>query len=723
MTSTAPAPVVGRPVSRVEGPLKVTGAATYAAEFDPGPGLCHGAVVTSTIANGRIAAIDTAAAETAAGVVAVLTHRNAPRLPYHEHKGLTDPAEGERIHVLQDDRVRHQGQPVALVLAATPEEAAYAASLVRVDYRPESGVTAFSDAVTHAVPPGPRYRSRGLEGDAGRGDADTALGAAPVRIAAEYDMPRYNHNPIEPHATVARWQDGVLTLWDKTQWVDNVRAEMAAVFGLPPERIRVVSPFVGGAFGSGLRPWANVTLAAMASRHVGRPVKVVLTRRQTFGITGYRPRSAHRVALGADRDGRLVAIRHEGISETSTYEGYAEEQLGTSEYLYACRDVATRYRIAPRSVQTPNDMRGPGKVTGVHALECAMDELAVALGMDPVELRLRNDTIVDQSTGLPFSSRSLRECYQAAAERFGWGRRNPEPGSMRDAQGRLVGYGCASATWPAMRQAATARARLLPDGTAVVSSSSSDMGPGTYTSMTQVAAETLGLPLESVRFELGDTRMPVAPVHGGSWTMASLGPAVQAACAQARDRAFAMAGRGDVDLAAVLPRIGEPVEATVHTEPGEELRRYSTHSFGAVFAEVAVDPELCTVRVPRVVGAYGVGRVVNPKTAHSQITGGMVMGLGMALTEGTEVDPRTARPVNSSLADYLVPVNADIGELDAIFVDESDPHVNPLGVKGLGEIGTVGVAAAVCNAVFHATGRRVRELPITVERVLNTPVG
>ncbi|RCV49412.1 xanthine dehydrogenase family protein molybdopterin-binding subunit [Marinitenerispora sediminis] len=722
MTSTAAASVVGQPVSRVDGPLKVAGGATYAAEFDPGPGLCHGAIVTSTVASGRIASIDTAAAEAAPGVVAVLTHRNAPVLPYHEHKGLTDPPEGERIHLLQDDRVRHQGQPVALAVAETLEEAVYAASLVRVSYRPESAVTAFSDAVAHAVPPGPRYRDRGLEGDGGRGDADAALGAAPVRIEAEYVMPRLNHNPIEPHGTVARWSEGELTLWDKTQWVDNVRAEMAAVFGLPPDRVRVVSPFVGGAFGSGLRPWANVTLAAMASRHVDRPVKVVLTRRQMFGITGYRPRSTHRVALGADRDGQLLAIRHEGVSETSTYETYAEEQLGSSEYLYACRDVATRYRVAPRNVQTPNDMRGPGKVTGVHALECAMDELAAALDMDPVELRLRNDTIVDQSTGVPFSSRSLRECYQAAGERFGWSRRNPRPGAMRDERGRLVGYGCASATWPAMRQAAEARARLLPDGSAVVSSSSSDMGPGTYTSMTQVAAETLGLPLERVRFELGDTRMPTAPVHGGSWTMASLGSAVQAACAEARRRALAEIGRADADLAAVLRQIGEPVEATVRTEPGDELRRYSAHSFGAVFAEVAVDPDLCTVRVPRLVGAYGVGRVVNPKTARSQITGGMVMGMGMALTERTEVDPRDARPVNSSLADYLVPVNADVGELDAVFVDEEDPHVNPLGVKGLGEIGTVGVAAAICNAVYHATGRRVRELPVTVERVLGAAV-
>ena len=715
MTSRSP---LGQPVSRVDGRLKVTGAATYAAEFDPGPDLAHAAVVSSTIARGRIVALDTGSAEKSAGVLAVLTHLNAPRLAYRPHKAGVDPADGERLHVLQDDRVRHQGQPVALVVADSFEQASHAASLVRVTYDEERAVTAFHEAERTAVRPGPRSAEAGQPGETRRGEPDAALAIAPVRVVAEYVIPRESHVPIELPVTVARWQDEMLTVWDKTQWVGNVREEMAAVFDIPVESVRVVSPFVGGAFGCALRPWPHVTLAAMAARHVGRPVKLVLTRRQAFVATGYRPHTVQRIALGADRAGKLMAIHHEGFAETSRYEQYTESLLDTTRLLYACPNVLTRYRLVPMDVSTPTFMRAPGEVSGTFALECALDELAAVLGQDPVALRLANEAARDEDADRPFSSRASRECFRIGAERFGWVRRDPRPAAMRDAQERLIGYGCASATYPVYREAASARVLLYPDGSALVSSAASDMGPGTYTSMTQVAAHTLGLPLERVRFELGDSRLPPAPVHGGSITMASIGSAVQAACAAARAEAFARTGTLDGDLTVVLPRLDRPIEVSMAVEPSEEIERYSMHAFGAVFAEVTVDPDLRTVRVPRIVAAYGAGRIINPKLARSQALGAMVMGIGMALTERAVVDARSGRVVNGSLGDYLIPVNADVAALDVTFVEEHDPHVNPLGVKGVAELTLVGVPAAIANAVYHATGRRVRELPITVERLL-----
>ena len=529
-------------------------------------------------------------------------------------------------------------------------------------------------------------------------------------------IPRENHNPIEMHATVAAWDGDSLTLWDKTQWVHNTAEEIAAVFGIPAQNIRVVSPFVGGAFGSGLRTWPHVTLAALGARVAGRPVKLMLSRREMYYSVGFRPHTVQRVALSASRDGRLTAIVHEGYQETSTYEEFTEALLNATRFLHSCPNVYTRHRLAPMNVHTPTYMRAPGEASGVFALESAMDELAVALNIDPVEFRLRNEPERDEFKNLPFSSRSTRECYKAAAERFGWSQRNPEPQSMRDGR-LLMGWGMASATYGAGRAPASAKARLLPDGTAEVTSASSDMGPGTWTSMTQVAAETLGLPIERVTFTLGDTRLPRAAIHGGSITMASVGSAVQAACRQARDEALQRGGAND--LSEAMARIGQPVEATVQVTPGDETKRFSMHAFGAVFVEVAVDPDLGETRVRRIVGAYGAGRIVNPKTARSQCIGGMIGGIGMALMEHSVVDRRNGRVTNANFAEYAVPVHADApATMDVIFVDEHDPHVNPLGVKGLGEIALVGVAPAVANAVFHATGKRIRELPITPDKLL-----
>jgi xanthine dehydrogenase YagR molybdenum-binding subunit len=449
---------------------------------------------------------------------------------------------------------------------------------------------------------------------------------------------------------------------------------------------------------------------------VRRPVKVMLSRREMYYAVGYRPHTVQRIALGASRDGRLAAILHDGVQETSSYEEFTEALVNPTRFLHSCPNVYTRHRLAPLNVHTPTYMRAPGEVSGIFALESAMDELAVALNLDPVDLRLRNEPQMDEFKKLPFSSRSTRECYRVAAERFGWSRRSPKPRSMRDGRW-LIGYGMASATYPMNYAPASARARLLPDGTAEVTSAASDMGPGTWTSMTQVAAEALGLPIERVKFTLGDTRLPRAPVHGGSLTMASVGSAVQAACRMAREQALARSGVND--LAEALRRVGQPVEASADVKPGEASKKYSMHAFGAVFVEVAVDPDLGETRVRRIVGAYGAGRVVNPKMARSQCIGGMIGGIGMALMEHSVVDPRNGRVANANLAEYAVPVHADAPRvMDVIFVPEDDPHVNPLGVKGLGEIAMVGVAPAIMNALFHATGKRIRALPATPDKLL-----
>jgi xanthine dehydrogenase YagR molybdenum-binding subunit len=587
---------------------------------------------------------------------------------------------------------------------------------VRANYEPEQAIT----DIAHAEPvrPGHNQTDQGERrpSESRRGDPEAALAAAEIKLDQTYAIPRENHNPIEMHATIAAWEGDRLTLWDKTQWVHNVADEIGAVFGIPAQNIRVISPFVGGAFGSGLRTWPHVTLAALGARVAGRPVKLMLSRRETYYGVGYRPHTVQRVALGASRDGRLTAVVHDGFQETSSYEDFTEALLNPTRFLHSCPNVHTPHRVAPMNVHTPTYMRAPGEVSGIFALESAMDELADALNIDPIELRLRNEPERDEFKNLPFSSRSTRECYRAAAERFGWNRRNPQPRSMRDGRW-LIGWGMATATYPMNYAPASAMARLLPDGTAEVTSASSDMGPGTWTSMTQVAAESLGLPIERVKFILGDTRLPRAPVHGGSMTMASVGSAVQAACRKTRDDALARGGAND--LLDAMRRLGQPIEASADVKPGEEGERFSMHAFGAVLAEVAVDPDLGQTRVRRIVGAYGAGRIVNPKTTRSQCIGGMIGGIGMTLMEHSVVDARNGRVPNANFAEYAVPVHADAPPImDVIFVEEHDPHVNPLGVKGVGEIAMVGVAPAITNAIFHATGKRIRELPVTPDKLL-----
>jgi len=738
------APLIGKPVERIDGRLKVTGGARYAAEFKH-EGVAHGVLVMSTIANGRIKGIDAQAAQAQPGVLAVISHLNAPRLRFPERRVGMDPrlvddhiapVVGRSLPVLQEDTIYFNSQPVAVVVAETLEQAEYAATLVKVTYEERKPVTSLEAEMARAFPPqeglgkDPQTgRQPDRAADVVRGDPQ-ALSKAEVVVDETYTIPIEHHNPMELLSTIAEWTGNNLTVHDKTQWVPNVQEHLAIVFGLPEEDVHVISPFVGGAFGSSLRPWSHPTVAAMAARMVKRPVKLVVTRKQMFSSHGHRPYTVQRVALGATRDGRLTAIVHEGYAQTSLYEENTENLVNATRMLYASPNCITKYRLVRGNVQTPLYMRGPGECSGVFALDSAMDELAYKLKIDPLEFRIRNHAVTDPSSGLPWSSKSLLECYKLGAEKFGWSRRTMEPRSMRDGQ-YLIGWGMSTGTYPTWRAPSSARTRIFSDGTAVVQSSASDMGPGTWTTMKIIGAEALALDLGQVRSELGDSTLPKAAVHGGSMTTASVGSAVHEASLAARAKLFALAtndsrsplrGATEDQLAVANGRIflksdsarGETysdilrrnrldsIEATVDSKPGDEYAKFSMYAFAAHFVEMRVDSELGVLRVGRA----------------TQITGAVVGGLGMALAEETVMDHRMGRIVNASLAEYHVPVNADIPMVEAFFVEERDDKVNPLGVKGIGEVGYVGVAAAAANAVFHATGRRIRQLPITLDKLL-----
>jgi xanthine dehydrogenase YagR molybdenum-binding subunit len=696
-------PAVGAPIDRVDAQRKVTGTATYAADT-PVTRVAHALIVTSAVGKGSIRALDLDAARRAPGVLAVLAHGNAPRLKV-ERSGN---GPNERVlQLLQDDWIHYADQPIAVVVADTLERAQDGASFIMAKYETAAVVATLEQDLAAAFEPKTMVHGNA---DSTRGSFDVGLAAAHHVVDATYETPNENHNPMEPHATIAVWTGSDrLTLYDATQGIFGVRQRIAEIFGIPKENVRVIDQFVGGGFGCKGTPWSHVALCAMAAKVVNRPVKLVVTRQQMFSLVGHRPHTSQHVVLGADPEGKLTAVRHAVTSETSRFDDFVEPSALQTRMLYACPSLITSHRLVRVDAPTPTFQRAPGESSGTFAIESAMDELAYAVGIDPLELRLRNYAERDEQENKPFSSKSLRECYARAAAKFGWNKRAPKPRAMRDGH-ELVGYGMATATYPANQWAAGARATYKPaDGTYVVQAGTQDLGTGTYTVMTQIAADALGVPVERVRFELGDTSFPEAPVSGGSTTASTVGPAVKDACTMLRAK---LAGMTPADRAA-----GQPVVAEAKSDVSPERKQYSTHSFGADFVEVRVDEDLGSIRVARVVAAFAAGKILNPKTANNQYVGGIVWGIGMALEENTVRDRRTGRVVTRNLADYHVPVHADIPSIEVIQVDEVDSIVNSIGTKGIGEIGITGITAAIANAVFHATGKRVRALPITLDKL------
>lgn len=698
-------PLVGTPQRRVDGALKVTGRATYAAEYAV-EGLLHGVVVGSAISKGRIVSMNDASVRGMPGVVEVFTHRNRPRTTaFHFKFRDTASPPGKPLRPLHDAHIAFHGEPVALVVADTLENARDAASALQVSYETEAATTELRAALDEASTPS-SSRFFVPAPPAHRGDFAAALrGAAfTVDIATE-DAGQY-HNPMELFATTVEWHgDGQVTVYDKTQGSQNVSYYLRTVFGLSLRKTRVVNAYVGGAFGSGLRPQYSLFLAVTAAKALKRSVRVEISRAQMFTI-GHRPPTVQRVQLGADSKGRLLAMAHKAVAATSQYEEHQDTVVNWSGLLYRCDNTKFEYELARLDTETPSDMRAPGAATGSFAIETAMDELAERVRVDPVALRLTNYTTRDDYADKDFSSKALKECYAEGAARFGWSARVSAPRSVRDGT-ELIGYGMAGGMWDARMAPAPTRARatMFPDGHVEVESSTADIGTGTYTVLAQLAADALGLPLDRIVVKLGDSRLPLAQVEGASWTAASTGSAVQKVCDK-----LAKKRRGH--KGPLLESLSLTATVIPDIIAGRKKIAY-THS--AVFVEVRVDEELGVVRVARVVSAIAAGRILNPATAASQIKGGVVMAIGQALHEEPQFDHRSGRLMNRSLADYHIPCNADIDDLDVIFVNEEDSFSSPIGVKGVGEIGGIGVAAAIANAIYNATGVRVRSLPIKIE--------
>ena len=711
-------------MSRVDGVAKVTGQARYAAEFQVKE-VAYGFIVQSSIAKGAIKAIETGEAEKQSGVIKIFTHLNAAK------SKATDKA----FCALQSDKIVFSGQPIALVVAETFEQARFAARLVKATYAEEKSQTDTMKAKAVAA-----------DGPKARGNPAEALKNSPVKVVAEYTIPIEHHNPMEPHAAIAVWEGEKLTLFDKTQGVYEVRGHLMQSFGIKAVNVNVVSPFVGGAFGSALNPNYYPFLTAMAAREIKRPVKVNYTRRQMFTGHGYRPYTWQKVSIGATRDGKLQSIIHEATGNTSTFEDFAENPNTFGRTLYNCPNYDTPYKLAKTDLPTPTWMRAPGAVSGAFALESAIDELAYELKIDPLEFRIINYAKKDPDTGKEFSSKALMDCFKQGAAKFGWEKRKLEPRSMREGKW-LVGWGTATGTWGAYQLPASIKMTFRADGTALVGSATADIGPGTYTVITMISAEYLGLAPDKVKFELGDTNLPQAPVQGGSFTTASVGSAAHGAALNIKQKLFDMALKemnsplagakaDDTELGNGVLRLKNDSSKFVsvnelmrknnlteivenHTsKPNPEREKYTTMAHGAQFVEVKVDEDLGIVKVTRVVEATAVGKIMNPKTSHSQEMGGVVWGIGMALYENTEIDHRYGRMMTTNLADYHVPSNADVHSVETDFIEEEDKIVNALGVKGMGELCMVGIPAAIANAIFHATGKRVRDLPITVDKLL-----
>ena len=708
---------IGQALSRVDGWLKVTGAARYTADVAVA-GAVHAAIVHSTIARGRTVSIDTAAAGAAPGVLALFTHRNMPRMnPTPKPWSHLHP-HGQSYLPLQDDKIHYAGQPIALVIAKTLDQATHAGMLIKVVYDAQQPVVFSPQTAREAVDP-PQFL---WPVASSVGDADKAIASAAVRIDRTYATADRHHNQMEPHATTAEWDaDGTLTLYETTQHIFGAKELVAIVLGLPPEKINVVSHFLGGGFGGKAYVWPHTLLAALAAKVLDRPVRLQLTRAQMYSMVGHQAATIQTIALGADKNGKLLGIRHESISPTPVFDNYIEyAALATRSLWGASGGIATNHKIVHVNRNTPTAMRAPHEALGHFAVESAMDELAYETGVDPVALRLLNDTAIDPLSGRPFSSRAMRRCLTEGAARFGWEKRTAEPRSMR--VGRyLIGQGMAGAIYTHWRWPAKARVTLRSDGSALVEAGMHDIGTGTYTVMQQVAADALGLAPERVTVRLGDTRLPASHAAIGSATMANAGAAVLLAAKAAREKAMALAkDKVNIGYAELLSRNGlSTLVAEADYDPVEEAQGpKAIFSFAAVFAEVRVDPELGLVRLSRFVGAYDAGRIINPKTARSQAIGGIIWGVGQALLEQSETDPVLGRFLHRNCSGYLVPTHADIPELETLFVGEFDEEASPLGAKGLGELTAVSVAPAIANAVYHATGKRVRDLPITIEKLL-----
>lgn len=735
--------VLGKPIDRLDGRDKVTGAAAFAAEY-PLHGLVYAVMAYSTIAKGTIKAIDVKAAEQSVGVLAVITNDNAPRM---KDPPLFDPAGGSDagasdVNVLNTDTIVYDGQPIAMVVADTLERAEAAAGLITATFTEETAKLSFEAAKASAATP---KNIMGEDTEVKHGDPEAALAAARIKVDQHYFTPRYNHNAIELHATTAVWDgEDKLTVYDASQFIRGVADTLAKIFSLKKENVHVLAPYVGGGFGGKGSVWPHVQLCVLAAKVVGRPVRLVVSREGVFRTVGGRTPSDQRVGLAVNEQGKLTALIHTGVTATSFSNEFAEQFTFPARHLYASENLLVDQRVVHLNSTANTFMRAPGESIGTFALESAMDELSYAAGIDPVELRLRNDAETDPAKGLPFSARHFKEAYNLGAEKFGWQHRPAQVRSQRDGEW-LIGQGVATAMYPAYRFPAAARVRLNADGTAVVQCAGQEMGMGTATVQTQHAAERLGLPMEKVRFEYGDSDLPQAPVAGGSNQTISIALAVQEACDKLHEAMLTLVKHDDrsplkgADLkeveamgsglfrrdtrkgetyAALLSRAQKSsMEADAMSGQPLELMKYSMGSYGAQFCEVRVNDLTGEVRVSRWVGAFDTGRILNPKTARSQFLGGIIMGIGMALTEETFFDGRSGRIMNPSLAEYHVPVNLDTPKIEVYFLDIPDPHT-PLGAHGIGEIGITGAAAAVANAVYHATGKRIRSLPVTLDKLM-----
>lgn len=701
--------VIGTAVSRKDGRAKVTGAATYAAEHEI-PELVHGYLITAGIANGRIKTIDTHASERAPGVIAVFTHQNAPEVFMPANDFISSKLYEARLP-LSDNQIHYAGQIIGLVVADTFEQARHAAHLTKVEYETQTPLVDAQKAVFNEAPPqmGEEFRFE-------TGDLAAGMASAAAKIQATYLGSTELHAPMEPHAIIAHWQgQDSLTIYEPSQWVIGSQKTYAQLFGVPTERVRVVTPYIGGAFGCKAFPWPHAVLCAAAARQIKRPLKVVLSRRQMTANAGHRSETEQMLRLGATSDGRLTAIAHEVKSATSPVDVFVEPCTAVTPVMYTAANMQLSQELAVMNVGTPTFMRAPGENPGMWALESAMDELAWALKMDPVELRLKNEAKEHQRKGLPFSAKYFADCLQVGADRFGWQDRPMQARSLtRD--GNLVGWGMAGSTFPGVRGKASAKVRLLPDGTVHVLTAGNDMGTGAYTTVAVTAAEALGVPVEQVRVELGNSLLPDGGMAGGSQMTASLVPAVMVACQNLLKTANCTTA--SAACAALRQSKRAAFEATGDSAPGAETKKWAFQSWGAHFCEVMVDEDIGRLRVTRWVSVMNIGRVMNSKTAASQVRGGVIMGIGQALMEEAHLDPNTGYPVVYDLATYHFPAHADTPRIDVAFVGEPDLNFNPSGARGVGEVGITGVSAAIANAVYHATGKRIRDLPITPDKLL-----